>query len=50
MWPDAGAAVAVRDVLARADNGTAAGGFAATVRVNATVVVRLRLNGTAAAA
>ena len=50
MWPDAGAAVAVRDVLARADNGTVAGGFAATVRVNATVVVRLRLNGTAAAA
>ena len=49
MWPDAGAAVAVRYVLARTDNGTTAGGFSATVRVNATVVVRLRLNGTAAA-
>jgi hypothetical protein len=34
-------AVAVRDVLARADNGTAVGGFSATVRTNGTVLVRL---------
>jgi len=33
--------VAVRDVVARADNGTAAGGFSAFVRANATVMVRL---------
>jgi hypothetical protein len=37
-----GAAVAVRDVLARADNGTATDGFSARVRVNGTVLVRLQ--------
>ena len=35
-------AVAVRDVLARADNGTAVGGFSRVVRANATVLVRLQ--------
>ncbi len=33
--------VAVRDVVARADNGTAVGSFSAVVRTNATVLVRL---------
>lgn len=36
-----GARVAVRDVLARTDNGTAADGFTATVAVNDTVLLRL---------
>jgi hypothetical protein len=40
MWP-AGGAVAVRDVVARTDNGTATGAFSATVRTNGTVLVRL---------
>ena len=35
-------AVAVRDVLARADNGTAVGGFSRVVRASATVLVRLQ--------
>ena len=35
------AAVAVRDVVARTDNGTAAGGYTAVVPVNGTVLVRL---------
>jgi hypothetical protein len=35
-------AVTVRDVLARADNGTAVGGFSRVVRANATVLVRLQ--------
>ena len=37
----AGQRVAVRDVLARSDNGTAVDGFSASVRVNGTVLVRL---------
>jgi hypothetical protein len=41
-WPR-GAAVRVRDVLARADNGTATDGFAAVVRTNGSVLVRLSL-------
>ena len=41
-WP-AGAAVSVRDVVARSDNGTATGGFSATVRTNGTVLVKLVL-------
>ena len=36
-----GQRVAVRDVLARSDNGTAVDGFSASVRVNGTVLVRL---------
>ena len=39
-WP-AGARLAVRDVIARTDNGTTTDGFSAVVRVNATVLVRL---------
>jgi hypothetical protein len=35
------ATVAVRDVLARTDNGTTSGGFTALVRTNATVLLRL---------
>jgi hypothetical protein len=38
-----GAAVTVRDVLARTSNGTTTGGFSALVRTNATVLVRLSL-------
>lgn len=34
-------AVAVRDVVARTDNGTATGSFSAVVPVNGTVLVRL---------
>ena len=43
----AGAAVDVRDVLARSDNGSAIDGFQASVRSNASVLVRLamRCNG-----
>ncbi len=41
-WPS-GAAVRVRDVLARADNGTTVDGFAAMVRTNGSVLVRLSL-------
>ena len=40
MWP-AGGDVRVRDVFARADNGTANGGFSAVVATNGTVLVRL---------
>ena len=36
-------AVAVRDVIARTSNGTAVGGFSATVPTNGTVLVRLAL-------
>jgi len=36
-----GASVTVRDVIARTDNGTTSDGFAAAVRTNATVLVRL---------
>jgi hypothetical protein len=37
----AGARVKVRDVIARSDNGTTVDGFTASVRTNATVLVRL---------